>query len=596
MAGTTLDLKEILQPDNMAVQISENFRTWNNLRNPWLNGKRELRNYVFATDTRTTTNSQLPWKNSTTLPKLCQIRDNLHANYMSSLFPNQDWLSWEGEDSNGEDRKKREAIQFYMRNKVRRTQFETTVEQLVLDYIDYGNAFATTEWINESMEDETTGEIIQGYIGPKLVRVSPLDIVFNPIASDFTKAPKIIRTVKMFGELKRDIEDLPNDPDVRDLFNQALGKVATVRKRMTGMNETDIGKDDRFNIDGFGSMFEYYNSGYVELLTFYGDMYDVTADKFYKNHIITVVDRSTILSIRPNPNWFGNDGFHHVGWRSRQDNLYAMGPLDNLVGMQYRIDHLENLKADVFDQIAAPVLKVIGHVEDFEWKPYARIYCGDEGDVVPLPPDTTALNADTQIALLEQKMEEMAGAPREAMGFRTQGEKTAFEFQTLTTAANRIFQKKIGYFEATLLEPALNDMLELSRRNMQENDVVRVLDDESAAVLFKTVTREDLVAKGRLRPRGASTFARKATLVQNLTNFSNSAVAQDPAVNVHISGLRVAELMEELLDLDKFNLVQPNIRLEEQAETQRLMQSTQEVLQAEQATPAGLVEESMDVQ
>jgi hypothetical protein len=41
-----------------------------------------------------------------------------------------------------------------------------------------------------------------------------------------------------------------------------------------------------------------------------------------------------------------------------------MGPLDNLVGMQYRIDHLENLKADVFDLIAFPPLKIKGYVED----------------------------------------------------------------------------------------------------------------------------------------------------------------------------------------------------------------------------------------
>ena len=47
-----------------------------------------------------------------------------------------------------------------------------------------------------------------------------------------------------------------------------------------------------------------------------------------------------------------------AGWRPRPDNLYAMGPLDNLVGMQYRIDHLENLKSDVFDQIAYPILKI----------------------------------------------------------------------------------------------------------------------------------------------------------------------------------------------------------------------------------------------
>ena len=27
---------------------------------------------------------------------LTQIRDNLHANYLDALFPNDDWMKWEG--------------------------------------------------------------------------------------------------------------------------------------------------------------------------------------------------------------------------------------------------------------------------------------------------------------------------------------------------------------------------------------------------------------------------------------------------------------------------------------------------------------------
>jgi hypothetical protein len=75
------------------------------------------------------------------------------------------------------------------------------------------------------------------------------------------------------------------------------------------------------------------------------------------------------MSNEENPSWLGKCPIFHAGWRERPDNLYAMGPLDNLVGMQYRIDHLENLKADVFDQIAYPILKIRGDVEDFDFEP-----------------------------------------------------------------------------------------------------------------------------------------------------------------------------------------------------------------------------------
>ena len=224
-----------------------------------------------------------------------------------------------------------------------------------------------------------------------------------------------------------------------------------------------------------------------------------------------------------------------------------MGPLENLVGIQYRIDHLENLKADTFDMIAFPVLKIKGIVEDFNYGPNEKIYVGDDGDVEFMHPDVTALNADVQIDRLEQKMEELAGAPKQAMGIRTPGEKTKYEVQTLENAAGRIFQNKVSYFEETFKEKLLNDMLELGRRNLDGSDLIKIMDDTDDIALFETITKDDIIARGKIKPMGARHFARRANMVQNLTNFSNSAIGQDSSVSNHISGIKIAKLFEELL-------------------------------------------------
>ncbi len=255
-------------------------------------------------------------------------------------------------------------------------------------------------------------------------------------------------------------------------------------------NDVDIDKSAGFTADGFTNLNEYYESNFVELLTFYGDIYDDSEKKFHKNRIITVVDRAYVIYNEQNPSWLGKASIFHAGWRERPDNLYAMGPLDNLVGMQYRIDHLENLKADVFDQIAYPIIKIRGDVEDFDFEPAARIYMGEEGDVGYLAPDTTALNADFQIQNLENKMEMLAGAPREAMGIRSAGEKTAFEVQQLMTAAGRIFQHKTAHFERVFLEPILNGMLEAARRNMDAADTIRVLTKTQVYSSLKRLLRK----------------------------------------------------------------------------------------------------------
>src|SRR5690606_11081713 len=237
-------------------------------------------------------------------------------------------------------------------------------------------------------------------------------------------------------------------------------------------------KAEGYIADGFGSMHEYLQSGCVEVLDFYGDIHDGEGN-LKRSQIITVIHRCWVGSSEDLPNWLGTAPIGHVGWRKRPDNLWAMGPLDNLVGMQYRIDHLENIKADAMDLAILPPLKIIGEVEEFEWHPGAEIHIDENGDVQELGKNAQwVIQSESQIQMLEQRMEMYAGAPREAMGIRTAGEKTAFEVQQLQNAAGRIFQEKVTHFEIELLEKLLNGMLECAKRNLDEQDVVSAIDDD----------------------------------------------------------------------------------------------------------------------
>ncbi len=581
MVGKTIDIEVIINPDTLGKEVAEKWRLWNQQRQPKMEEWRELRNYLFATDTRSTSNATLPWKNSTTVPKLTQIRDNLHANYMAALYPQKRWMRWEAYDMQGDTNRKRKAIQSYMENKIRLSNFETTMSKLVLDYIDYGNCFATVEYEQNYTYIEETTEYIAGYIGPKLVRISPFDIAFNPVSSDFASTPKIIRSIQTLGDIKRMIEDSPENEYLSVVFDKMMGS----RQAVSGYSDSDFYKNDGFIVDGFGTIREYYESDYVELLTFYGDIYDRTENKLYKNRIITVVDRSYVLKNIPNPSWLGKSAIFHAGWRERPDNLYAMGPLDNLVGMQYRIDHLENLKADVFDQIAFPILKIKGDVEDFDFQPGSRIYLGDEGDVGYLAPDPTALNADMQIINIMNVMEEMAGAPKQAMGIRTPGEKTAFEVNQLQNAASRIFQNKTQHFEKVFEEPILNAMLEAARRNMNYSEVVKTFDPDLGINIFSEITKEDITANGMLVPVGARHFAERAQRLQNLQQLW-IAKQSDPTVAAHLSGKAFAQIMAE--ELNEPNLYKDNVTVFEQMETQRMVQEAQIQMQTEQQTAADM--------
>lgn len=585
MTGKVLVVEDVVEEDQRACAISRNWLEWDILRQSQIEEWKEASQYVYATDTTKTTNSKLPWSNKTTVPKLCQIRDNLFANYMASMFPRRKWLIWEGNTQDDETAEKKNAIESYMSWVIDRNEFYDEMSKLVLDYIDYGNCFGLAEWMDKSMTAEDGSDQI-GYVGPGIRRISPLDIVFNPTAPSFDTSPKIIRSFVSIGEVEQMLAQPSAEDGEKETAQELLEYMKIIRQKFSGFTGSVQAKDDIYEIAGYTNWQTYLGSGICEILTFYGDMYDYETGELQKNRIIKVVDRHRILSNVPNPSYFGTAPIFHCGWRIRPDSLWAMGPLANLIGMQYRIDHLENMKSDIVDLITYPVIKVKGYVEDFNWEPMSRIYVGDDGDVALVAPDVQVLQLNSEISMLQQMMEEMAGAPKEAMGFRTPGEKTAYEVQRQENAASRIFQARTNQFERGMTENLLNGCLELARRHINRQ-TIRVFDAEFKVAAFQTLTPEDITGNGRLKPIAARHFAEQAQMVQNLTQFYSSAIGADPDIKVHFSTIKLAKLFEHLLEIEDYEIVTPFVRISEQADAQRIQNASEEAVQQEIQTPSG---------
>lgn len=581
--GQSVDIDGIFDSEHQtASEIASLWTEWDSAREVWKKRVAETKAYVFATSTRETTNVKNPWSHSTNLGAITNIYDNLRANYLMGLMPNSDWLRFEGEDRESVTLQKRRTIESYLKTKHRIDNFSTTVGKLIDDWVLTGNCFAEVTYVSETHIDPDTGSLVSGYTGPRVYRISPNDIVFNAVAADFEHSPKIKRSIKSVGELKRDIEENPELQYEQEVFN----KVLNIRSELSKFSVEEVDKSLQMEFDGFGTFGSYMKSGYVELLDFYGDIYDKDTGEFYKNYVVTVVDRRWVIRRQALNTWTGRPHIYHACWRRRPDNLWGMGPLDNLVGLQYRINHLENAKADAFDQMISPDIVYKGDVNEYEGPNGSRIYEAPEsGDVRFLAPDTTVLNADFQINSLEGRMELYAGAPREAMGIRTPGEKTAFEVQQLQNAASRIFQHKMTDFEVNMLEKILNAEIEVARRNLSRTDVIKVVDDDTGVQDFLSVTKDDIIANGKLVAVGARHFARQAQMAQELMQFQQAALA-DPQVAMHFPSVKLAEMWEQVLGLDKFNLFSPYARIQEQLEAQRLTQIAQEELMAEQVAAA----------
>lgn len=554
--------------EDLAVAVQTMWEMCKTGQRDFLARTADVRKYVTATTTEDTAVGDLPWKNRTTIPKLTQIADNLQAYYMAALMPSDEWFRFEGFDE--EATSKANIIEAYMSTKLRQSHWRSVVEQLVRDWIIYGNCFAGITFVNETKKSLKDGSDVTIYRGPKLFRISPLDCVMDYRATSFDNSPFMYRK---FVPLTKFMQDPLYTDEVKS-------KIKDGRNGYAGTDWIEYFKTEAFCIDGFQDINQFLNTNCVEVLEYWGDIYVEKTGQVLANRVITIVDRTWVARNEENPSWSGTKPFFHSGWRTLPDNLYGQGPLENLVGMQYRCDHLENLKADAFDQIIHPVIKVKGDdVEDFEFRPGAKIYMGAESDVEFLRPDSSVLLCDTQVAMYHGYMELLVGNPKEASGFRTPGEKTSFEVQVLQQGADRVFLHKLNHFEEQFVERALACFFEMLIRNFDIRDVARVFNDNPEAMVLVDITRDDVVADGIFKPMGSRYYAARNKRVQELQNFL--AISQNPILAPHISGVQSAKMLNEELGFEKWKLVKPFVALEEQMMQKEMMQQMQTGMQEE---------------
>jgi hypothetical protein len=123
-------------------------------------------------------------------------------------------------------------------------------------------------------------------------------------------------------------------------------------------------------------------------------------------------------------------------------------------------------------------------------------------------------------------------------------------------------------------------MLETSHRNLSQVESISVMDSELNAAIFIDITKADLTGDGVIRPVGARHFGEQAKFVQDFAALANSNIFQ--LLAPHISSVALASAFGAALNAEHLGIFQPNIAIEEAAETERLMRASQEQLGVEE--------------
>lgn len=569
----TITFDSWMNPDQKGTSIAYKWTEWQNLKSIAMEKWKEIEGYIYATDTRTLEGGQ-NFDHTTHIPILHEVREDLISIMYSTILPHEDFMGWQPFDKEASTRDKRDKATAYLKNRHALNNFRKTINKCVRDYIDYGNAFCQVVPVNLT-RTLSNGDVVPGYIGPMPKRISPYDIVFDPTADSFENTPKIVRTLLTVGQFKKMAEG-SEDWD-QEKVQEIIQKRGTVGSVDVSTNK----KNNQYLIDGFGTIEQYYRSGMVELLWFYGDVFDDKEGDVYPDQCVVVADRATTVLQMEEP----DPKIYHVGWKEKADNLWSQGALDQIVGLNYQVNHRENAKNDAIDKFIYPDRWYAGEVDEiYDPETGQTKFLGPEGGrVQDLAPDTTILSYDTQIDKLLQAARSASRLPPNLAGFRTPGEKTAFEVQSLQDGAFRGFIHKAEIFEIDLLEKVLNAELSIGRDTLSQAIDVQSVDSQGIPT-FVQITEEDLKSNGKLVPYGSRRFARLNQQMAMLHELANSNLGG--LIGQHLKTAELAKAVEYIGGFTDMGIIDRFANIEEQAEMAQLQNEMERMLVDEASQPS----------
>ena len=548
-------------PAEKAEFVTGLWTRWDAARDPVISKWREGEAYRYATDTNSLPNAKGAFTHSTHMPVVAAIAQDLEAIILRVVMPHKDWFTFEPMDAQAARKDQRKTITSYLKNRHALNGYTDEVAKLRSDLVTYGNCFSQVFHANESRGEQG------GYVGPKVQRISPYDIAFDPTAVDFSCTPKVIREIVTLGELKRRGDSGLLNSEVVDKLLHGRGNFAN----------SDAGEDknEQYVPLGFGTYQQYIQSGFIELLWFYGDVYDQENIVLHESQIVVVADSEEVLLEDTIKTSTGKPHIFQSVWQKLPDNLWGQGPLENIIGLNYQVNHRENAKSEALDRLIYPDKIYQGDVEEmYDDETGQMTYLAPEGGgVQELAINTQFFSFDLHIDRLQHSARAAARLPSDLTGFRSQGEKTLGEVTALTEGGMRGFIDKAADFERSSLEKHLGAEIELAYDNF--GSAFKVPNkNEGGFIEMLNVTKEDLAVNGVLIPRGAKRFARKNQMLSTLTQLSATPLAQ--VIAMHTSGKGATELVNELLETHDTGLFEEFAQILEQGEAQQIMNQVEQ--------------------
>lgn len=561
---TALVTEQEWNDDDIARLIAQRWTDLYGQRETQRQRDKEVIEYLHASSIKDTTNyKDHNLKGHTTnIPMLYKHKEVLVAMYMDMWFPNSNYMKWEQDRSMDEEQvKKGRTTAAYIQKKLKYVPNAKAMRQLAEDFVTYGRIAALTDF-ERVMKPNNVGGMTAVYEGPIIHRLHPDSYVFDVTAADIRKTPKIIRHVYSMAEIVRMHED-----GSKIYTKEVVDKMFMRRSRNNqGSGWEQANKYANMAIQGYGDYNAYLQSGHVEILAFLGDLYDNSTNKLLRDQHILVLDRDEVV-YRADMNTVTGDNFFYHVYEGFESTLGGIGPLHKVVGLQYAMNHVQNMKANALDLELQPPLKFQGGDATQPFGAGERFVLDIDEDVNPMNPGTQALQVNAEQGFIMSLYDQVTGVPSELSGIRTAGEKTAFEVDQILSGGQRIPTRKAAEAEQFFWEPLIRSMLEQAQDNMALSDYVKVINDSQGVETFVEVTKDSLVEASSIYPIGARGLAEEARSLREFhTITQNPIIAQ--LIQPHTSGKALVRKIEKSLNWEQSGVFRDYVQLAEQAELQ----------------------------
>jgi hypothetical protein len=213
--------------------------------------------------------------------------------------------------------------------------------------------------------------------------------------------------------------------------------------------------------------------------------------------VITVGNRSVVLSDRPNPFWQGRMPFIICSAVPDAFQIPGISVVEALAQLQEMLWTLQNQRLDVLRMVANLITLIRSDVDDpeaFEWAPNAQWFVEDPGQVQPLQIDATAATITLQAeALLKGDLQNIMGGLHYAGGADsgTIDQETATGVSIITSIAQRLIQARKQHYLWAYAQLG-KDFLLLYQQFLRDERTIKIVGAVGAQA-YKTVTPLDLV-------------------------------------------------------------------------------------------------------